>query len=84
MRRVAGGFTTTQRNASGPPQPGHAKPSTRNTRSNRSLQLGRSPASWISPTEAVLDPQRLKGLLDALEARGMGALVRRAGSGEGS
>ena len=24
---VAGGFTTTQRNASGPPQPGHAKPS---------------------------------------------------------
>jgi len=45
MRRVAGGFTTTQRNASGPLQPGHAEPSTRNTRSNRSLQLGRSPAS---------------------------------------
>jgi hypothetical protein len=39
---------------------------------------------WISPTEAVLDPQRLRGLLDALDARGMGALVRRAGSGEGA
>jgi len=31
-----------QRSARAPPQPGHAKPSTRNTRSNRSLQLGRS------------------------------------------
>ena len=34
---------------------------------------------WISPTEAVLDPQELKVLLDGLEARGMGALVRRTG-----
>ncbi len=34
---------------------------------------------WVSPTEAVLDPQRLKALLDALEAKGMAALVRRAG-----
>ena len=47
MRRVAGGFTTTQRTVSGPPQPGHAKPSTRNTRANSSLRLGRSPASRI-------------------------------------
>ena len=47
MRRVAGGLTTTQRSVSGPPQPGHAKPFTRNTRSNRSCQLGRSPASGI-------------------------------------
>lgn len=38
---------------------------------------------WISPTEAVLDPQRLKSLLDGLEARGMGAMVRRAGPGGG-
>jgi hypothetical protein len=29
MRRVAGGLTTTRRSVSGPPQPGHAKPSTR-------------------------------------------------------
>lgn len=36
---------------------------------------------WISPTEAVLDPSELKPLLDALEARGMGALVRRTGPG---
>lgn len=36
---------------------------------------------WVSPTEAVLDPHRLKGLLQALEARGLGALVRRAGAG---
>lgn len=35
--------------------------------------------SWMSPTEAVLDPSRLKELLAALEARGMGALVRRGG-----
>jgi len=35
---------------------------------------------WISPSEAVLDPSELKPLLDALEARGMGALVRRTGS----
>ena len=34
---------------------------------------------WISPTEVVLDPARLKPLLDILEARGMSALVRRAG-----
>lgn len=33
---------------------------------------------WLSPTEAVLDPARLKGVLDALEARGVPALVRRA------
>lgn len=39
--------------------------------------------AWISPTEAVLDPQRLKPLLDVLEARGMAALVRRAGPGGG-
>lgn len=35
---------------------------------------------WVSPTEAVLDPQRLKGLIETLEARGIGALVRRAGA----
>jgi len=45
MRRVAGVLTTTQRSVSGPPQPGHAKPSARNTLSNRVFQLGRSPAS---------------------------------------
>ena len=60
MRRVAGGFTTTQRNASGPPQPGHAKPSTRNTRSNRSLQLGRSPASRLGAS-GTLSPNRPGG-----------------------
>jgi hypothetical protein len=38
---------------------------------------------WISPTEAVLDPLRLRGLLDALDARGMGAMVRR-GTAEGA
>jgi hypothetical protein len=36
--------------------------------------------AWISPTEAVLDPARLKPLIETLEARGMGALVRRAGT----
>lgn len=35
---------------------------------------------WISPTEAVLDPAELKPMLDTLDARGMGALVRRTGS----
>ena len=38
---------------------------------------------WISPTEAVLDPLRMRGLLDALDARGMGAMVRR-GAAEGA
>ena len=38
---------------------------------------------WISPTEAVLEPQELKALLGALEARGMGALVRRTGAPTG-
>ncbi len=38
---------------------------------------------WISPTEAVLDPHELKPLLEALEARGMGALVRRTGPAGG-
>jgi hypothetical protein len=33
--------------------------------------------AWLSPTEAVVDPARLRELLDALEAAGMGALVRR-------
>ncbi len=32
---------------------------------------------WLSPTEAVIDPAQLRALLDALEAAGMGALVRR-------
>ena len=43
------------------------------------LPLEEHVIGWLSPTEAVLDPQRLRVLLDALEARGMGALVRRAG-----
>ncbi len=32
---------------------------------------------WLSPTEAILDPARLREALDALEAAGMAALVRR-------
>lgn len=32
---------------------------------------------WVSPTEAIVDPSRLKSLLDGLEARGMAALVKR-------
>jgi hypothetical protein len=35
---------------------------------------------WLSPTEAVIDPARLRPLLDRLEAVGMAALVRREGS----
>lgn len=38
---------------------------------------------WISPTEAVLDPSRMRALLDALEARGMGAMVRRGAAEAG-
>ncbi len=34
---------------------------------------------WLSPTEAVIDPLRLKEVVTALEARGLGALVRRGG-----
>ncbi len=34
----------------------------------------------ISPTEVLVDPQRLKGLLEALEARGMSALLKRVGA----
>ena len=33
---------------------------------------------WVSPTEAIVDPARLKSLLEGLESRGMAALVRRA------
>jgi hypothetical protein len=33
----------------------------------------------LSATEILVDPQRLKGLLDLLEARGMSALVKRVG-----
>lgn len=33
----------------------------------------------LSPTELLVDPHRLKGLLELLEARGMAALVKRAG-----
>lgn len=44
------------------------------------LPLDEHVLGWISPTEAVLDPQRLKPLLETLEARGMTALVRRAGA----
>jgi len=47
------------------------------------LPLDSHVIGWISPTEAVLDPQELKPFLDALEARGMGALVRRTGPGGG-
>ncbi len=36
---------------------------------------------WLSETEAVLDPHALKDLLAVLDARGLSALVRRAGSG---
>ncbi len=32
---------------------------------------------WLSPTEAVIDPEKLRSLLDVLEAAGLGALVRR-------
>lgn len=35
---------------------------------------------WISDTEAVLDPHTLKELLAVLDARGLSALVRRAGA----
>lgn len=35
---------------------------------------------WLSPTEAVIDPSRLRELLDRLDAVGMAALVRREGS----
>ncbi len=35
---------------------------------------------WLSPTEAVVDPARLRDLLDRLDAVGMSALVRREGS----
>ncbi len=45
MRRVAGIFTTTQRRVSLAAGAGHAKPSRRNTRSDRSPHLGRSLAS---------------------------------------
>lgn len=34
---------------------------------------------WLSPSEAVVDPARLRELLDRLEAVGMAALVRRDG-----
>ncbi len=46
------------------------------------LPLDEHVIGWISPTEAVLDPQDLRRFLDALEARGMGALVRRAAPGD--
>lgn len=32
----------------------------------------------LSPTELVVDPLKLKGLLELLEARGMAALVKRS------
>lgn len=35
---------------------------------------------WLSPTEAVLDPHRMRALIETLEQRGLGALVRRAGA----
>ncbi|MBM4391190.1 MAG: hypothetical protein FJ090_08715 [Deltaproteobacteria bacterium] len=35
---------------------------------------------WISETEAVIDPHSLKDLLAVLDARGLSALVRRAGA----
>jgi glycine/D-amino acid oxidase-like deaminating enzyme len=44
------------------------------------LPLDAYVVGWISPTEAVLDPAELKTLLEALEARGLGALVRRPGA----
>jgi hypothetical protein len=44
------------------------------------LPLDNHVVGWLSPTEAVLDPADLKTLLDGLEARGMGALVRRTGA----
>lgn len=33
----------------------------------------------LSTTEILVDPQRLKGLLEILEQRGMSALVKRVG-----
>jgi hypothetical protein len=47
------------------------------------LPLDNHVIGWISSTEAVLDPQELRPFLDALEARGMGALVRRSGPAGG-
>ena len=35
---------------------------------------------WLSETEAVIDPHALKDLLADLDARGLSALVRRAGA----
>ncbi|MBM4366318.1 MAG: hypothetical protein FJ102_08875 [Deltaproteobacteria bacterium] len=35
---------------------------------------------WISDTEAVIDPHSLRDLLAVLDARGLSALVRRAGA----
>jgi hypothetical protein len=47
------------------------------------LPLDEHVIGWISSTEAVLDPQDLSPFLDALEARGMAALVRRGGGAAG-
>ncbi|MSP55849.1 MAG: hypothetical protein EXR69_09645 [Myxococcales bacterium] len=33
----------------------------------------------VSPTELVVDPTRIKGLLELLESRGLSPLVRRVG-----
>ncbi len=38
---------------------------------------------WLSETEAVIDPHTLKELVAALDARGLSALVRRAGGSAG-
>lgn len=34
---------------------------------------------WISPTEAVIDPASIRALQEGLDARGIAALVMRAG-----
>jgi hypothetical protein len=46
----------------------------------RVVDLDTYVVGWLSPTEAVIDPARLRPLLDRLEAVGMAALVRREGS----
>lgn len=41
------------------------------------VELDAHVMGWVSPTEAVLDPARLKALLSALDAKGLTPLVRR-------
>lgn len=38
----------------------------------------------VSPTELVIDPARLRALLDLLEARGLSAMIRRVSPERGA